>query len=151
MPICEKCNHEISENILFCPHCGNRQGIETKKESHCPKCGSILQENVAFCNHCGERVIGTIPSPDNLSAYDRFVTGLKNWHIFLMMCAANILWYEASAWFGFVLLAVLVVIAHRWYGEKKEQFSLKTIDKVVYALVLINAAGSLLINIFVLS
>ena len=93
---------------------------------------------------------GTIPSPDNLSAYDRFVTGLKNWHIFLAMCVANILWYEASAWLGFVLLAVLAVIAHKWYGEKKEQFSVKTIDKVIYALVLINAAGSLLINIFVL-
>ncbi len=44
--ICSRCQKEISDDSIFCPHCG----IKINK---CPQCQQPLKPNAKFCSYCG--------------------------------------------------------------------------------------------------
>ncbi len=44
--ICSRCQHEIDENLNYCPYCG----MQIKK---CPVCHRPLALQARFCSHCG--------------------------------------------------------------------------------------------------
>ncbi|MDO4313559.1 MAG: YARHG domain-containing protein [Eubacteriales bacterium] len=48
---CQYCNQEIPEDAVFCPECGQKQGI-----SVCPECGEPVEEGAAFCAECGAKI-----------------------------------------------------------------------------------------------
>lgn len=44
---CAKCGYALSENMLFCPKCGEQQGRK------CSRCGTQLMKEAKFCYMCG--------------------------------------------------------------------------------------------------
>ena len=55
MQRCSRCNHEINDNINFCPYCGEK--VVRNVEKICNLCGSIfMDENMLYCSNCGSRL-----------------------------------------------------------------------------------------------
>lgn len=46
---CPKCNHEMADDMNFCPRCGT-------KIERCPHCHQPLKTNARFCQYCGKEV-----------------------------------------------------------------------------------------------
>jgi len=49
--LCNVCDHELSENAIFCPKCGSP--VEQLSDIICPKCGGIVGSGDLFCLKCG--------------------------------------------------------------------------------------------------
>lgn len=74
---CNKCGKEITGNVSFCTHCGEKINIvqhETKKDyvSVCTKCGQTVEGNMKYCTHCGgeieKREANTVAEKNHVSA-----------------------------------------------------------------------------------
>ena len=51
---CPKCGAEISANAKFCPECGEKIVVATKK--FCPECGKEVSIKAKFCPECGAKI-----------------------------------------------------------------------------------------------
>lgn len=49
---CQKCGHELPENVIVCPDCGEKQ---TGKK-FCQHCGKVIDEDCVVCPQCGKQV-----------------------------------------------------------------------------------------------
>lgn len=71
MVICSRCGLQSSDDLEFCPNCGNdlkfnsQPGDDLQAVPKCEKCGSPLEEDVAFCSSCGAKLTMKSPVEDN--------------------------------------------------------------------------------------
>lgn len=65
MMICKNCKNEISDDSLFCEHCGSKVVAEEVGSGFtvCPTCGEKVEAGKNFCRNCGASLKGT-PSPE---------------------------------------------------------------------------------------
>lgn len=55
MKHCSKCTVEYADDIVFCPHCGDKL-IDGNLQYTCPNCGKLLGSSFEkFCPHCGQQ------------------------------------------------------------------------------------------------
>lgn len=55
MKHCSKCTVEYADDIVFCPHCGDKL-IDGNLQYTCPNCGQLLGSSFEkFCPHCGQQ------------------------------------------------------------------------------------------------
>ena len=56
MKKCPKCGADCSNQVKFCPECGNTFQKETEKTVICSKCGAGCSNQVKFCPECGTKL-----------------------------------------------------------------------------------------------
>lgn len=49
---CQKCGHELPENTIVCPDCGEKQ----QGKKFCQHCGKVIDEECVVCPQCGKQV-----------------------------------------------------------------------------------------------
>ena len=49
---CQKCGHELPDNVLVCPDCGEKQ----KGKMFCQHCGKVIDDDCIVCPQCGKQV-----------------------------------------------------------------------------------------------
>lgn len=69
---CHQCHHDLNEEDVFCPECGEavKDDVQSKPQ-FCPNCGSPFKNDQPFCTNCGtpkdkqmESTIQTETKPD---------------------------------------------------------------------------------------
>ncbi len=53
--LCPKCKHEIADNSMFCPFCGQITELSELKEDYlkiCPNCNKTLNADLEVCPNC---------------------------------------------------------------------------------------------------
>lgn len=114
---CSKCGKEITQNMKFCAHCGekisvNEANIEKIYVSVCSKCGQNTDNGMKFCTRCGGEIIKkeTYLTPNRNFA--PAVTGLNGNNV-----AENSIGFIGAILLGILAIVYLIVAIVGYNGN----------------------------------
>lgn len=92
---CSKCGKDVSENLNFCPSCGENLAARL-----CPNCGNEVSGSAIFCVHCGITLQRMQPMeiPTVVTAEQNRQSSVRWWVILLMALTATAMFSTILCW-----------------------------------------------------